>query len=379
MDKKINILWYGPCWSWSGYATHNREILLRLSKDERFFTVLYNTEPTENTELECLLALRKLMKRRFPQGEKVISISCIPPPSLPINATYNILYTTQESVNSHPGFLNRMSQYNEVWYPCRWNGVSWKAAGFNSKPMFYMPEGVDPTKFYPCTCGFHIPDARGLFKFLYLGDWSHRKGMQYLVPAFKRFTRLDRVCLVLKVAYQGMNEEKAKKRIQEEFLEFAGGDWNEENPKVIFLHKWFSEKEVMRLFNSVDCYVSPSLGEAWNLPALQAMACGVPLIVSDPFGHGGFATKKNAYLIQTKKFEQLPGDACRAVDLYKYCTFAHPSVDSLFDLMKRVVYNPNEAGEKANYALADAQKIWTWDKATEKIKDRLTKLWHKLT
>lgn len=41
----------------------------------------------------------------------------------------------------------------------------------------------------------------------------------------------------------------------------------------------FPEQEVATMYSAMDVYVSHSMGEGWGLPALEAMACGIPCIV----------------------------------------------------------------------------------------------------
>ncbi len=38
-------------------------------------------------------------------------------------------------------------------------------------------------------------------------------------------------------------------------------------------------KSVARMFQTADCYVSPYKAEGFNLPALEASACGLPVVV----------------------------------------------------------------------------------------------------
>ena len=38
-------------------------------------------------------------------------------------------------------------------------------------------------------------------------------------------------------------------------------------------------EEMSKLYNISDCYVSPTMGESFSLPALEAMACGTPSII----------------------------------------------------------------------------------------------------
>lgn len=48
-----------------------------------------------------------------------------------------------------------------------------------------------------------------------------------------------------------------------------------------FANNNFSRETMVELYNLADCCVSSSAGESFNLPALESLACGVPIIVSN--------------------------------------------------------------------------------------------------
>lgn len=50
-----------------------------------------------------------------------------------------------------------------------------------------------------------------------------------------------------------------------------------ESPHFINLHY---QKDLVLFYNSLDCYIAPSLEEGFDLPVLEALACGVPVIAS---------------------------------------------------------------------------------------------------
>jgi glycosyltransferase involved in cell wall biosynthesis len=47
-----------------------------------------------------------------------------------------------------------------------------------------------------------------------------------------------------------------------------------------FKHPW-TVAEMIELYNAADSYISTSQGEGFNLPCLEAMACGVPVLAPD--------------------------------------------------------------------------------------------------
>ena len=76
-----DLIWYGPPYSLSGYATHNREIVLRLP--ERGFNVkLIPTEDPGALEPQIQDKLIALTKTELEDIDNTISISCIPQPPI---------------------------------------------------------------------------------------------------------------------------------------------------------------------------------------------------------------------------------------------------------------------------------------------------------
>lgn len=51
----------------------------------------------------------------------------------------------------------------------------------------------------------------------------------------------------------------------------------------------YDESIMPYVYSALDCYLSTSQGEGWNLPMLEAMACGVPVIGPDWAGPGSWA------------------------------------------------------------------------------------------
>lgn len=64
---------------------------------------------------------------------------------------------------------------------------------------------------------------------------------------------------------------------------------------------WYgvSEQEMSDTYNSFDIYISTTQGEGFGLPALEAMACGVPCVLPDWSAFGDWA-KRGAWLVPCK-------------------------------------------------------------------------------
>lgn len=371
------IVWYGPPYSYSGYGLHNRKIVLELNR-LGFDIKLIPTEEHIPEELPQKDTLLKLTKKPLPDHKKVISINCVPPPSSAFRSDYSILYTTIESENIHWGAKVRSSYFQEVWVPCKLNYKAYRKAGFPKKKLFYMPEGVDPIHHSPSR-GILEKYASPAFTFLYIGDWSYRKGIEPLLIAYAtEFKPGERVRLLLLVHYQGQDRKKSEKRILHELNYFKNKNNINFSPPIEFIFDYLPEDDLSRLYNTADCYISPSLGEAWNLPVMQAMAHELPVITTNFGGPQDYCNKKNSYLIDIEKMDIMDDKTNLHVDFYQGEKFAFPNIKHLRYLIRQVYRKRTEAKEKGKRARQDCFDKWTWEIAGMKVAKRILRIMKKL-
>jgi glycosyltransferase involved in cell wall biosynthesis len=65
-----------------------------------------------------------------------------------------------------------------------------------------------------------------------------------------------------------------------------------------------TDEQVANIMQQADCGVFPSHAEGWNLEALEMMACGKEVIVTDYSAHTEFCTKENAMLVPINSVEK---------------------------------------------------------------------------
>ena len=68
---------------------------------------------------------------------------------------------------------------------------------------------------------------------------------------------------------------------------------------------YISDEELIQLYNLCKLYVFPSWHEGFGLPALEAMACGLPCIVANNGGIGEYVTPETGFSIEPKSREYL--------------------------------------------------------------------------
>lgn len=90
-------------------------------------------------------------------------------------------------------------------------------------------------------------------------------------------------------------------------------------PEGLQIGKGVGVGTLARIISAMDVFTLPTGGEGWGLPILEAMACGVPTVVTNYSAHVDFC-KGAAELIEVSEFESEPvSNIERAlVDLYDY-------------------------------------------------------------
>lgn len=373
MTNNKNLLWFGPPYSYSGYALHNRAMIFELAK--LGWSILL--QPSETHIPPGLIGkenLIQLTKNTIQDPHNAICINLIPPPALGVFSKYTILFTTLESKTIHPGYLRRCMQYDEVWVPCKDNYKSFRDAGYPKKQLYYCPEGVHT--------GFWSPDVppnkkykSNEFTFFFCGDWSYRKGIDILIPAYaKAFESTENVRLLMLTHYQGNGPEKTKEVVLSELLEIMKNNNINKIAKIEFIFDHIPDDELPSVFACADVGVFPTRGEAWLLPAIQCMSMGKPVITTAYGGQTDYTNNKNGYLIDVDKFDTIHDKVNLTVDFYWDQLFPFPSQEHLTKLMRYCYSHPDEVKRKGKIARQDCQKYWTWENSGKVANRRLTQI-----
>lgn len=126
--------------------------------------------------------------------------------------------------------------------------------------------------------------------FLHISSGFKRKGIDVLLSAWaKAFTSADHVCLVIKTFPNPHNDVEA----QISALRITHPDL----AKIVVVNRDVDAHEMPKFYADADVIVLPSRGEGYNLPALEAMAAGLPMIVTGYGGHRDFCNEQDARLI----------------------------------------------------------------------------------
>ena len=145
--------------------------------------------------------------------------------------------------------------------------------GVDENKINIIPQGVDDSIFYPRSSS---EDVLKKYKInpnylMYAGGDDPRKNLKSLIGAFDEIVQDIPHDLVLVGPINKKNLTNIVK--------------NQHNSNIlrdrIILPGYVNDKDLPVLYSSASAFVFPSLYEGFGLPPLEAMACGVPVIVSD--------------------------------------------------------------------------------------------------
>jgi len=261
-------------------------------------------------------------------------------------------------------WLKQLARVDEVWAPSEYVRRVYVESGVAPQKVKVVPNGIDPERFHPNVAPLKLGTTKS-FKFLFVGGTIHRKGPDLLLQAFlDSFTAADDVCLVIKdfggqSVYAGQTFEAQIKAAQS----------RPNAPEIFYLNEELSPEALPGLYTACDCLVHPYRGEGFGLPVLEAMACGLSVVVTGGGSTDDFATDEFAYRLPAlrKQF----GDSISGMKLVKPGWLLEPDANALAERMKWIAAHRDEARAKGSAASDYVRREWTWNRAAKIAGQRL--------
>lgn len=174
---------------------------------------------------------------------------------------------------------NNIIQSNDyIHVPCMSIKNDWVKTGFNKNRVILVPHGVDIKKFKP------KPTKHKDFNILFVGNGAIRKGLQYLIKAWEIIYKKQRNIKLIIISKNVSN------------IKIPG----------IELLKKISSEDMPNVYNKSDLLILPSLSDAMPLVGLEAMACGLPIIMTKNIGYGEIIKNgKNGFLVNKKDIKEI--------------------------------------------------------------------------
>lgn len=387
--EKPKIYVHGSYIGTTGYNNHTRDFFRELSKyckiKVRNFTVgnswkglsenPHDNEPYINDVDKSLLYQQRL----WVGDEKMEDFKIYQSPEKEFSHDFNIVlnetnhhlyyekytgpkiaYNVWESTRQPKNFFDRLLTFDEIWVPSKWQRECTIEQGADSNKVKVIPEGVDVDTFYPEQVELLEQYQDKRFKFLLMGRWDYRKSTKEIIETFlKTFSPDEPIDLVVSIDNMWGEEMDGFKDTEERLKNYGLID-----PRIKIIH-FPTREDYIKYLKTGHVFVSCARSEGWNLPLIEAMACGTPSIYSECCAQMEFAegkglpvkvvgekpANKNNYGRYT--MSELPGN------------YYEPDFDDLSKVMRDSYENYQTHKMKALSESLDLRDKFSWEVVTK--------------
>jgi len=201
----------------------------------------------------------------------------------------------------HTGWVEKCNLLDEIWVSSDVEMKNAKQSGVETTiKKVHIP--VDVTKFQR-SYDKNILPTQG-FTFYFIGEYIQRKNLNALIFAFNReFGTSEPVNLVIKTSRGGMRPEQLRQTIEADIKHlksiFRTYPKDTDYKKEIIITDYLQEEDLMRLHSACSCFIMPSHGEAWCLPAMDALGMGKTPIITNNTGMCEFINDDNGWTVKS--------------------------------------------------------------------------------
>jgi glycosyltransferase involved in cell wall biosynthesis len=314
------------------------------------------------------LAVERLQKLDGPSDSQAVGIAAHWPPRFeaPSRGPF-VMYQPWEFGVVPASWVDPIRRrVDEVWTPSDYARQAYIAAGVAPELVHVVPNGVDLERFSPDGPARELPTGKGTI-FLFVGGTTYRKGIDLLLEAYGRaFTAADDVCLAVKGV--GANTSYRGQTAEEMIRQFRALP---DAPELLFLDEDVPFEQVPDLFRAADVVVQAYRGEGFCLPALEALACGKPVIVTGAGPTDEFVTDACGWRVDSRRC-LLPESLFEDDPLAGRGWVLEPELDALVPALREAA-DPAARTAKAGHARAQAA-LFTWANAAEHAAARIDAL-----
>jgi glycosyltransferase involved in cell wall biosynthesis len=215
------------------------------------------------------------------------------------------------------------------------------------KPQHVILHATDVEKYERDYTPLDIPGTDGEFIFYTIGEMNNRKNIGAIIRAFHTyFDPSEPVSLVIKCSKYGLRPEDTLAELKNHCNKIKEGlklypKMEYYKPEILITNV-VEDELIYRLHTTCDCFVSASCGEAWCIPAFDAMGFGKTPIVTNWGGFTDYITSETGWLVDSYMQQAFGGgDSFQSIYTGRE-RWAVVDVDALGQCM-RIAYEKKES------------------------------------
>jgi glycosyltransferase involved in cell wall biosynthesis len=206
--------------------------------------------------------------------------------------------------------------------------VSLLKYGISPNKILLIYLGFDPHVFYR-KIQYPVPDYHSL-KLIFVGNLSEAKGITFLLKLMKRLAYFP-----ISLTLIGSNARSFRSKTNHPNISFAG---------------ILDQLSVANYLRNADVFVFPSYLDSWGMAVIEAMACGLPVIVSEEVGASECIDDKTGFILPLIE-------------------------DQWINAILILLYNPNLTRQMGVQAAMNVSSF-TWENYESDVIQRLEKIIH---
>lgn len=285
---------------------------------------------------------KKLIDKPF-KRERIGIIKTTPQMFKQNVSDFRIGYTMVENTQIGPDWVRLCNEMDAIFVPSAFLIKVFKDCGV-TRPIVSVKQGIDSRKF-----PFFPRKRKEHFIFGTVGYQDERKNWEDLVTAFcSEFDEDEPVELWIK----NVNPYWGYKNFRDR--------------RVKSMNRMYTYEEIQKLYTLFDCFVFPSHAEGSGLPPREAMATGLPVILTNWSGLTEISNPKISYPIEPVAidFPDIRGPEQPGM-------MARIDVKELMYWMRYVYDHPFEARQKGEAASKFVHENYNWDSCARDLYKKL--------
>ncbi|MCW3084631.1 MAG: hypothetical protein JWP12_1997 [Bacteroidetes bacterium] len=371
--KNFRII--GPYRGPTGYDNHVRQICKTLMQQERTFEFREFTRWNPVVLPDDWLSTTS----SFPSSQKEkpsLSLHFTMPDQVALcEGMLNVNFSMFEATSIPSKWIMHSRQHDHIIVPTLSSANAWVRSGINKNKISICPLGVDPEIFKPGITAMDLATIAGKpvheysVRMMNVSDFIPRKNISGLLGAWLEATNSsDDAVLILK---PGFYHDDMNAWMQNELagIEKKAGKKFEQAAPICWITDLLPPDVMPSLYATGTHYISMSHGEGWDLPMMEAGACGLQLIAPGHSAYENWMDEEWTSFIPSKEID-VPED--HPFTLLSGLRFWQPDHDAAVEIIRLAVKGkPLTAG----FASDAIRNKYTWANTTTRLLEILDGLY----